>query len=210
MDSILETIGIIDIVGLVILLFFFILGLIKGFVWQIMRILTIIAGMAGAKAWSPSFSSYLQSMFSGLENSPYAIYIAYFLIFVGIFILGTLIALFLKSILKKLKLKSYDWLLGGLFGIGTGSVVIVVVLLVLLTLLPESGFRQQIETSRTTLYASWVIERAHPFIPREIQEKVKENVEKAVQDLRRAKEFHDVGEQLKNVDGVVPETSGDE
>ena len=84
MESFFESVGAVDLFALVFLALAFILGLIKGFTWQIIRIATIVLGMVLAKAFAPSFSSALQNMFSGLEESQYTIYIAYFAIFIGV------------------------------------------------------------------------------------------------------------------------------
>ncbi len=179
-SSFFESISVVDLVALGILIFFFILGLFKGFTWQVMRIATIAVGMLLARALSPSFSCFLEKTISGLDGSPYSGPIAYFLIFVAVFIVGTLLAFLMKGALKRLKLQAYDWLLGALMGILTGAIIVVVIVLVLVSFLPEEHkFRKDIEQSKTLEYSGWAISVADPFIPPQLQEKVMEVLDEA-------------------------------
>ncbi len=185
MGSFLENFGAVDIVSTVIVVFFFVLGLFKGFTWQILRIATILVGMAVAKAFSSSFSKTLESTFSSLEGKEYTQYISYFTIFVGVFIVGTIVAILFGKILKNLRLRAYDSLLGGVLGILTGGAVVTVVILVMLTMLPEdSEFRSEVETSHSAKCSAWFIDKATPLIPAELREKATTTVEKAVRELK--------------------------
>jgi membrane protein required for colicin V production len=189
MIAFFNNLGAVDITSLVVVLFFVILGVIKGFTWQVVRVAAIFAGMALAKVFSPSFSGWLEGMFSGLEGKSYSIYIAYFMIFLGVIIVGTLLAILLGKILKNMRLKAYDSLLGGVIGLITGWTIIIVLLLFFYSILSEeSAFRQELEQSRTARCASWTIGKAHPFIPQEIRDEVRkaaERAEKALDGLQK-------------------------
>lgn len=185
MGSILENISAIDIVSLVIVVFFFVLGLFKGFTWQVLRIATILVGMAVANAFSHPFEKTLEGTFSSLEGKEYTHYISYFTIFLGVFIVGTIVAILFGKILKNLRLRAYDSLLGGFLGILTGGAIVTVIVLALLTTLPdESSLRGEIETSQSAKYSAWFIDKATPFIPTELREKVARTVEDAVRELK--------------------------
>lgn len=171
MSSFFENTGIFDLISLGFLIFFFILGIFKGFVWQVVRIITIIAGLALAKSLSPSFSSFLKDTISGLKDYDYTIYIAYFVIFVGVFILGTLIAFMLKKVLKALRLQAYDKILGGLMGIVTGAAIIVVVVMAI-CFLPDNDLRRNIENSYAAQYSAWAISKADFLVIDEMQKKM--------------------------------------
>ncbi len=185
MGSILENICAVDIVSLVIVVFFLVLGLFKGFTWQVLRIATILVGMAVANAFSHPFAKTLEGTFSSLEGKEYTNYISYFTIFLGVFIVGTIVAILFRKILKNLQLRTYNSLLGGVLGILTGGAIVTVIVLALLTTLPDdSSIRGDIETSQSAKCSAWFIDKATPFIPAELREKVTKTVEKAVRELK--------------------------
>ncbi len=181
MSSFFENTGIFDLISLGFLIFFFILGIFKGFVWQVVRILTIIVGLALAKSLSPSFSNFLKDTISGLKDYDYTIYIAYFVIFVGVFVLGTLLAFMLKKVLKALRIQAYDKILGGFMGLLTGAAIIIVIVMAL-CFLPDNDLRRSIENSYTAQYSAWAITKADFLVIEELQKKmetiIKENLDR--------------------------------
>lgn len=174
MDISLASLGALDIISLVILVFFFVLGLIKGFTWQVVRLATIVVGMAAAKALAPDFKGFLERTFTSLQDSQYTIYVAYFTIFVAIFIAGTILAILLSKVIKKLKLRSADSFFGGLVGLLTGASILIVLVIVLLSIFDEGAIHDEVKESHTFRYSGWAIDKATPFIPPEIREKLVE------------------------------------
>ena len=84
---------IVDLVATGILLFFLILGIFKGFTFQVVRITTFLVALAVAKSYAGSsdpldetgLSHQLMTWFPNqLDNKNIAVYIAFFLIFIGI------------------------------------------------------------------------------------------------------------------------------
>jgi uncharacterized membrane protein required for colicin V production len=83
------------------------------------------------------------------------------------------------GVLKALRLKAYDRLLGGVMGLVTGWAVIIILILLALTLFQDSAFQDEIRSSQTARCSAWAIERAHPFIPQELRDEVGRAVHKA-------------------------------
>lgn len=174
--------GVFDLISIGILIFFFVIGVIKGFTLQVIRLLTFVVALILAKNYAgtaepttePSVARYLLDWFPNQfgDNREMAVYAAYFLIFVTAFILGTLIAFFLRAVLKRLELRSYDRLLGGLLGLVVGAVCIVVLVSLTVSFWPDADVTKKIGSSRTYRLSARVIKVAKPFFPKELSEKI--------------------------------------
>ncbi len=148
--------GWIDFSTLVILLVFFVLGLFRGLVWQLSRLLTLVLGFLVAGLWAQDLADFLVKTWP--KSEPFALYAAYFAIFLGAFIVLSLVAWFLSGLIKKLRLTAYDRLGGGAMGILTGAAVVVLVLTIFYAFLPrETGIIQAAEKSRTKTTAVKVL-----------------------------------------------------
>ncbi len=181
MDKIGVHLEIIDLFAIGVILFFFILGIFKGFVMQVVRLLTFLIALAVATRYAgPSedgtgngLSGYLISWFPNhFGNNNIAVYVAYFLIFIAIFIIGTLIGHLLKSILKRLHLGAYDRLLGGCLGIAVGAVCVIVIVSSFVFISPESEFATKISDSHTARLSTKAVGIAKPFFPEELHDKM--------------------------------------
>lgn len=176
----------VDLISLGILIFFFVLGLFKGFTYLIIRLATFLIGLAVAKQYAGSadehgvtgFAATLVEWFDQLKgNEQVAVYIAFFLIFLGIFILGTLIAFLLRAVFKKLQLGAYDRILGGALGVVTGAVCIVIVVSGIVFFSPDSEIAASLGGSHTVQLSTKVIEFSKPFFPEALAEKMNQIIE---------------------------------
>lgn len=178
----------VDLIALGVIAFFFVLGLIKGFTFQVVRLITVLLALALANRFAvktepggrAGLADYLISWFPNQfqTNEQMAIYIAFFLIFVGIFILGTLLAFLLRALLKRLELRAYDRLLGGFLGVAVGAVCVIVVVSCFVFLSPDSGFVAKIGKTYTVRYSSKIIGFAKPFFPEALRDKITEVMNK--------------------------------
>jgi uncharacterized membrane protein required for colicin V production len=176
-------IDVVDMIALGVILFFFVLGIFKGFTFQVVRIATFLAALAVAKSYAGSsapedhsgLSHQLMTWFPNqLDNKSVAVYIAFFLIFIGIFIAGTLIAFLLRALLKRLELRAYDKLLGGALGVVVGVMSIVVVISCLVFVSPESSLLERMGQSHTMRLSAEVIKISTPFFPEALREEMTE------------------------------------
>jgi uncharacterized membrane protein required for colicin V production len=183
-------VGIFDIITLGVLIFFMILGLMKGFAFQVIRLITFAVALLLAKNFAGSsevpqtpmqedaarstLSYYLIQWFPNQfeASRDIAVYVAYFLIFVTIFILGTLIGFMLRALLKRLELRSYDRILGGVLGTVVGAVCIVVVVSIFISGIPNADLTKKISESHSFKLSIHVIRIAEPFFPKELLAKI--------------------------------------
>lgn len=107
-----------------------VLGIVKGFVWQMTRLMSLFLGLYLAGRLSTPFGAFLREAVYDFPGKTDAI-VAYVLLFLGVFVLFAVLTHFLQGAIDKLKLKSFDRTLGGGLGVVKGFVYVFVLLLVL-------------------------------------------------------------------------------
>lgn len=185
------TLGPYDLMALGVVVLFFIMGLVKGFTVQVVRLATFIVALWLAKRYAGSTTdggitegclahqliNWFPNQFR--RNDEIAVYVAYFIIFIAVIVLGTLIAFLLRALLKRLELRSYDRLMGGVLGIVVGIICVIVIVSVIVSILPDSKVTEKLSQSQTMKISTLIIQKAKPFFPPELVEKI----DKALEDL---------------------------
>ena len=133
-------------------------GVRRGFIKEIMSLLSWIAALLVSRVYSESLASILGNM---IDNPSVRYVIAYSVVFVIIIMLGTLLNQFMSKLLLVTGLKTLDRLLGAVFGVARGTVIVLVVLFVLNVFVSESGWWQQ---STLIPYGMVLIEESQFFI----------------------------------------------
>ena len=119
-----------DLIFLVILGFFFILGLWKGFFREILGLVGVVGGIfLGIVGFAP-LSNLLAQHISGVPAAVWPI-LSFLLIFVAVYLASRVTASFLSRLTRLLKLSWLNRLLGGVVGALKGGFLISVVLLIL-------------------------------------------------------------------------------
>jgi membrane protein required for colicin V production len=136
--ALLQSIGWVDRTALAVLLVFFVIGLFKGLVWQVSRILILVAAYVVAGRFGHDLGAMLArspaggASTAGAPELPEAtLYLAYVLLFVAVLIVLSLLAMLVQRIVKSAGLSFFDRLGGGVFGIATGASVVLFALFVL-------------------------------------------------------------------------------
>ena len=133
-------------------------GVRRGFIKEIMSLLTWIAALLVSRVYSESLASILGNM---IDNPSVRYVIAYSVLFVIIIMLGTLLNQFMSKVLVVTGLKTLDRLLGAVFGVARGTVIVLVVLFILNVFVSESEWWQQ---STLIPYGMVLIEESQFFI----------------------------------------------
>ena len=138
----LQSLGWIDKTALAVLLVFFVLGLFKGLIWQVSRIGILLAAYFVAGRFGRDVaamfivdpadpgpigidgSSTLASASPDLPPGETTLYIAYCLLFVGVLIVLSLLAMLIKKLADRAGLGFFDRLGGGVLGVATGACVV--------------------------------------------------------------------------------------
>lgn len=147
-QSALEALGWIDITAIAVIAVFFVLGIFKGVVWQISRLGTLVAAYVLAAMYGEGLGAW---MFHGSVEGPdeqLHVYVAYVAIFVGVLVVLSLLSLLLTKLVEKSGLTFYNRLGGGVLGVGTGALVVLLILAVGLMFFPQTNVVQAAHTSR--------------------------------------------------------------
>ncbi len=115
----------VDIVIMAITLASLLFGLWRGLVKEVLSLVTWIAALLVARI----YSEYLAAFLSGvIEGSTTAYVAAFAILFITTMMLGTLLIHLLGKLLTVAGLKFTDRLLGGLFGIARGAIIVMLLL----------------------------------------------------------------------------------
>ena len=113
------------------------LGVMRGFVREVLSLAAWVLAFWGAEMFSPALSGMLPQAISG---APLRMLIAFAAIFLGVLIVAALAAKLLSGLVKRVGLGWMDGLLGSVFGLARGAlIVLVLVLLSGMTAIPESS-----------------------------------------------------------------------
>ena len=133
-------------------------GVRRGFIKEIMSLLSWIAALLVSRVYSVSLASILENL---IDNPSVRYVIAFSVLFVIIIMLGTLLNHLMSKLLVVTGLKTIDRLLGAVFGVARGTVIVLVFLFVLNLFVSESEWWQQ---STLIPYGMVLIEESQFFI----------------------------------------------
>ena len=166
-QGVLSSLGWVDITALAVLAVFLILGLFRGFLWQLSRIVTIVLGIHFAGRYSDELEPHIETWFgndqkaSGLPH-----YVAYFLIFLGVLIALSLVAWLLEKLIKKTGMSFYDRVGGGVLGVGTGAAAVLALLIAVFCLFPADGsVAKAAESSKALEWSKVALQKAQGIVP---------------------------------------------
>lgn len=145
-----------------------VIGLFRGFVVEVMALVVWALALLAAALLAPKLTDAL----SGSVESPSArIFLAYALIFVGTLLIGAIITWLLRKLVRSTGLSGTDRLLGGVFGIARGAVLVVLVVLMLgLTPFPRDAWWRE---SRLLPQVIVMAERARAWLPERIAAQIR-------------------------------------
>lgn len=133
-------------------------GLWRGLIKEVLSLLTWVAALLVARV----YSEYLANMMVNLIDSGSVRYVtAFAILFVVVMMLGTLINHFMAKLITVTGLKFADRLLGGVFGVVRGGVIVVVILFITAVFVSETRLWQE---SRLIPYGMAAIEWSRIFI----------------------------------------------
>ncbi|UCF04447.1 MAG: CvpA family protein [bacterium] len=134
--------GVIDIIILIVLVIFFVWGLKRGLIRQVLEIIGIIAAFIGAFYLAHHVAGYLDTKL----DLPYQVtlVISAIAIFIGILIVFYFLGLFFQKVTSVTLLGPLDRIGGGLFGVFKGALLISLVLIILLHLPLPADFKDDV------------------------------------------------------------------
>lgn len=115
-----------------------VIGLFRGLVVEVMALLVWALALAASALLAPKLADALGT---AIETPSARIFLAYALVFVGVLLVGAIATWMLRKLVAGTGLSGTDRLLGGVFGIARGVVLVVLVVLMLgLTPLPRDAW----------------------------------------------------------------------
>ncbi len=138
-------------------------GLWRGFVFEIVSLLGWLVAFIIANAAGPLLADYLPM---GDAGSSARLWTAYVLVFVVLLVTCTLLARMLRALVAATPLSFVDHLLGGVFGMVRGALVLVVV--ALLVMLSPYATSAPWKNSHGSLWLGLALEGLKPVLPQSL------------------------------------------
>lgn len=134
-----------------------IIGVIRGFVRETVSLVVWIAAFWAALHFGPDLAAAMSGM---IQTTSVRMVTAFVVLFLIVFIAGSLINFFLSNAVKRIGLGGADRALGVLFGVARGALVIALVLIVVgLTPLAESAAWR--ESTLIDYMSPWLVHWQH-------------------------------------------------
>lgn len=155
--------GWVDIALLAVFVLSALVGLWRGFVFEIVSLLGWLAAFIIANAAGPYLADVVPF---GDANSQLRLWVAYVVVFVLVLVACTLLARMLRALIAATPLSFVDHLLGAVFGVARGALVLVVVA----TLVTLSPFAHAAPwtTSHGALWLGLALEGLKPVLPQSL------------------------------------------
>lgn len=133
-------------------------GLWRGLIKEVLSLLTWIAALLVARVYSEHLAELFISL---IQNSSVRYITAFSILFVIVMMVGTVMNHFMAKLITVTGLKFADRLLGGVFGVARGSIIVLVILFITSVFAAETAQWQQ---SKLIPYGMAAIEQSKIFI----------------------------------------------
>lgn len=186
---------IIDAVIVIIIIFYFVSGLRRGLIRQVLDIVGIIAAFIGAFYFAGHLATYFDQRFNVPHQA--ALLIAAIIIFVGILLLFNLLGISFQKVSQVTLFDPLDRFGGGLFGAFKGVLLVSLFLVILLNIPLPGKFRNELRRDPLVTAIYPVLPRVFDFILSRAPVRL-DYWSGRVKDIRKAKNrIEDVEEQVK-------------
>jgi membrane protein required for colicin V production len=162
-----------DIVLLIVLAVSFVLGVLRGFIRQVVGLAAVVAGFFIAAYYHP----YLADVFGrAFASGRWSNLIAFLLIFFGVLALGSLVG-FLLSKLMRGPLRLIDRVFGGALGLVKGILISGVIVMALLAFPTDT---RALTNSTLAPYCYWLTKGMVQLVPQELKDAFNETYQNIV------------------------------
>jgi membrane protein required for colicin V production len=148
----------VDIVILIITVLSSVFGLWRGLIKEVLSLLTWIAALLVSRVYSEPLAGLMTGM---IENDGIRYVSAFAILFVIVMMLGTFLNFLMSKLLNVTGLKLADRLLGAVFGVARGVIIVLVILFVTNVFVSETELWQK---SQLIPYGMDLIEKSQVFI----------------------------------------------
>lgn len=170
-QSALQALGWVDITAVAIVLVFSILGLFKGLVWQVSRIATLVVAYVLSAMYGPDVGNWIFHGSPQGADEQLPLYVAYIAIFIVVLVVLSLLALLLNKLVEKAGLTFYNRVGGGVLGVGTGALVVLLMLGIVFMFFPQgSGVVVAARSSQSAEYGRLAVDMMGTLVPDGVRE----------------------------------------
>jgi membrane protein required for colicin V production len=163
----------IDIVLSLLILASVVAGFVKGFAWQVVRILFLFFGILLAKAYAEPLGVQLRPLLGSHGQPPGDRYVAYAVLFTVIYVSSLGIAFGIRTAIEKMKLSSFDRLLGGVLGLLKGILVAYAAFLFFAVVkADDSTIGRALRESESARVVAGIDAIVHPLFPPEFHDRI--------------------------------------
>ena len=184
MASTLAALTIPDAVVLAVCLLLGVRGAVRGFVWQAIRTVGLIAALWAATRFYEPFSEWLDGRFSWLPAATAPV-VAWLGIVVGIIFLFAFFAYMGRGLVKTAELTGLDRILGLVLGTVMGLVICVAGFVIWGQLSGEDHLRSTLAGSTSARFMAKTVEVLDPFFPEVVRDRFKNSLA-AIEDSAEA------------------------
>lgn len=180
-----EYLGWIDRTAIGVLLTFFVIGLFKGLVWQVSRILILVFAFYVSFQFGDDVATWVDStspsaeVIAGAPSRPPSppdtatVYLTHCLLFLAMLVVMSLLSMMLQSFIVKAGLGFFNRIGGGLFGVVTGACVVFAAILAMHMCVPhDSKIVQAARQSHALELSRRAIAVLGPLVHNELREAV--------------------------------------
>jgi membrane protein required for colicin V production len=163
----------IDVVLLLVILSSCIAGIVKGFAWQVVRILFLFFGILLAKAYAEPLGLQLRPLLGERGSPPADKYVAYAILFLAVYVASLGIAFGIRTAIDQMKLSSFDRLLGGVIGLTKGILFgYAAFLFIAVARAEDSPLGRSLRESQSARIVAGMDTIVHPLFPPEFHERI--------------------------------------
>ena len=159
-----------DAICLVVCLVMAIRGAFKGFAWQAVRTVGLVAALFGAGVWHKPFGSWLATTLTFLPGGATP-WIAWILIFASLFAAATWFGWMAKGAIKRVNLGEADRMLGFALGGLMGLVLMTAAFLAWGSFVSEEKLEKTLTGSIAVEVMPKIVDAVEPLLPEDVRER---------------------------------------
>lgn len=159
----------IDAIALAFIGYHGLMGIVRGFAFQCVRLLTWIAAVALSRRYCDDVVSHLKQLDASMGDAT-ARAIAFLAIVIGTLLLGLIVVRLSKKLIESWKLATADRALGFVLGVGKAIAIVLVIMAVLTRFAPALGFSESLAKTQTAILSESALNALEPVLPEHIVE----------------------------------------
>ncbi|MBK6940133.1 MAG: CvpA family protein [Planctomycetes bacterium] len=159
----------VDWCAIVIVAWFVVLGIARGFVRELLRLCAWIGGLWLGRRYEGDLAPHLRESMNGLQP-PLDSVVAYFLIVGAVLIVCWFVLRLFQKGLKRLQLQSYDRLFGAVIGATKGLLLVAFAVLALSHLPGFGSAKAAVKKSEAARFTEALVKHVEPLFPASVRE----------------------------------------